>query len=424
METRERKRLMSSAYRYAFSRLALNYYSFCEMMLETPEMKEDIRTRAKEFGELLDAFLRGEDRAGEIVRLRARNRKEMEILTSYGDCFVIYEYVLNRMERRFRKIDPPDETPEEFADRVIDILQMSEDALILDSRLRSVVAQLPIRYTRQKFYSLVQSLLTTYVGCDKSGVESLLYMLRTSAMMDIPEGRAEDNSELERIYTALRDADYRNLDGEGYERCCSLLKQGVGAYLIRSDMRSAYQNLLNDLYILFLSRGEAMIDVWEDNLFRHIVAGVQEHFQNDSLTGMDEALTESLEDLEGIQESARERIHFKENETDDDLMKMELLMSGSDFATLEPDEGPQEQADRKWLEEKGRQLCNDLEASFQGQPKAVIRAVMAGVLSRLPMNFHSVEDLREYVKSSLLSCTDYAEREASMELLEEELFRE
>ncbi len=424
MKTHERKRLMSSAYRYAFSRLALNYYTFCEMMLESPAMAEEIRARENEFGQLLDGFLSGEDRTDETDALRSRTVKEMELLTSYADCYMVYEYVLNRLERRFVELDAPKETPEEFADRIVERLRASEDSVILDSGMRSVVAQLPIRYTREKFYGLVTDRLTVYIGADKAGIEGLLYMLRTSAMVDLPEGRAEQYPDLEAAYTALRDADYRNMDRDGYENCRFRLDRAIEAYQDKADVKILFESLLNDLYILFLSRNEAMIDVWENNMFRHVITGVREHFQREGLTDIDETLTESLKDLEGIQESAMERIHFKEGETDRDLKKMEILMSASEFAPLEEKNGDTEPADREWVEEKSRQFCEDLEASFKGMPKPVMRAVMAGVLAQLPMTFRSVDELRDYVSGSLLACTDYAEREACMELLTRELLDE
>lgn len=424
METHERKRLMSSAYRCAFSRLVLNYYSFCEMMLESPAMQDDIRARAQEFGQLLDAFLNGEDRTAEVEALRRRTVKEMEALTSYADCYTIYEYVLNRLERRFVERKAPGDTPEEFAARVVDHLRASRDAVILDSCLRSVVAQLPIRYTRQKFYDMVMDRLTTYIGADKSGIEGLLYLLRSSAMLDLPEGREKQYPQLEEAYLALRDADYKNLDRDGYENCRFRLDRAIEDYQKTADVKLMFESLLNNLYVLFLSRNEAMIDVWENDMFRHVAAGVREHFQRDGLANIDEALTGALTDLEGIQESAMERIRFNEDETDADLKKMEILLSASEFAPLEEKTAESEPADREWVEEKGRQFCEDLEASFQGMPRPVTRAVMAGILAQLPMVFQSVNELEEYVRESLLYCTDYAEREACMELLSRELFEE
>ncbi len=427
MESRERKRLMSAAYRYAYARLALNYYTFCEMMLEQGESVSPIRAYEQEFGGILDRFLGGEEEClAELDRLRRKTMQDMEILTSYGDSFGIYEYVLKRMERRFVRMDPVTETPEEYADRIVDSLRLSKDAVILDRRLRSIVSQLPVRYTRQKFYSLVTDKMTTYIGAGRSGVDGLFYMLRTSAMIEYPAGRAEAEPELQAALSQLQSADLRGMDEAGFKACVGSLNGAIDRFHEKVDVCLAFENLLNDLYVVFLSRKEAMIDALEDKAFRHVMEGVREHFKRERLEAMDETLTESLEDLEGIQESAMERIRFREEETDEDLKKIEKLLSASAFVPLDekPAGSDEEPADRAWVEEKSRRFCEELEEAFAGMPRPVMRAVMASILSQLPMNFKSVDELHKYVVGSLLSCTDFAEREASMELLEQELFEQ
>lgn len=422
MENRERKRLMSAAYRYAFSRLALNYYTFCEMLFEQPEMEDIIRAREREFGKLLDRFLEGNCDTEQIDMLRRRTMGDMEVLTAYGDSFRIYEYVLNRLERRFVKMDPPSQTPESFAEEIVKALQASEDAVILDGHLRSIVAQMPVRYTRQKFYGMVQDRLTTYIGADQSGMEGLFYMLRTSAMVQQPEEMAQAQPDLGETLDVLKSADYKNLDADGYETCRFRLDDAAVKLSVRTDICAAFEGMLGDLYVLCLTSGEAIMDAFEDKVFRHIVTGVREHFKKEDMTGIDRALTEALEDLEGIQEAAYERIRFQEGETDGKLTKLEKLLSDSPFVSLDEDDKEQKAADHEWVEAKGREFCEQLEASFKGMQKPVMRAVMAGVLAQLPMMFRSVDELREYVAGGLLSCTDFAEREACMELLRAELF--
>ena len=55
---------------------------------------------------------------------------------------------------------------------------------------------------------------------------------------------------------------------------------------------------------------------------------------------------------------------------------------------------------------------------FLGMQKSVIRAVMAKVWSSLPMIFQDSMEVEQYIRSSLESCADFAEREASIELLQ------
>lgn len=420
METHNRKKLMSAVYRYAYSCLVMNYYMFYESMSEHTKTAAFIMEREGELAPVLDGFLAGQGSVEELEVLRGRNREKMEVLTSYGDCFSIYEYVLNRMERRFEKQEPPKQTVEEFVDHVMERMRTAEDSVILDSRIRSVVAQLPVRFTRQKFYGMVLDKLGVYAGTNKKGLEGLFYMLRTAAMIQLPD-RMEEEPELCETLDGLKKADFRRMDGEGYKACRSHFQTGIRLLEEKRDACVLFETIIDNLYALLLSRGEALIDVTEEEVFRKILSGVRQMFAEGSGRSMDEAVTEALTDLEGIQESALERIHFSENESDSDLRKLEKLLSASPFAELEEDDGETETADSRWLEAKGNEFCRQLEEAFAGMSKPVTRAVMASVLAQLPVVFASTDQLREYVEGSLLSCTDFAEREAAMELIEQEL---
>ena len=62
-------------------------------------------------------------------------------------------------------------------------------------------------------------------------------------------------------------------------------------------------------------------------------------------------------------------------------------------------------------------LFEELARSFEGQPKVLVRAIMAKVLSCLPVFFESLDEVREYVKNSLVSCTDEMEKAVTMKLI-------
>ena len=48
-----------------------------------------------------------------------------------------------------------------------------------------------------------------------------------------------------------------------------------------------------------------------------------------------------------------------------------------------------------------------------------MRAVMAKILSDLPVYFNSIDEIQNYIRGSFESCTDEAEKETCKELLEE-----
>ena len=75
--------------------------------------------------------------------------------------------------------------------------------------------------------------------------------------------------------------------------------------------------------------------------------------------------------------------------------------------------------DRSCLEETAGEYFRELEEVFSHVPRPVARAIMAKVLSDLPVYFNSIDDIQTYIEGSLKSCLDEAEKETCKELLEE-----
>ena len=100
------------------------------------------------------------------------------------------------------------------------------------------------------------------------------------------------------------------------------------------------------------------------------------------------------------------------------LRKIGLLMSDSSFMSLErPDSGPEPKVDEELMAGKLEHFFGELSAAWEGKPKVLIRAVMSKILSRLPVFFDSLEEVRLYVEGSLRSCSDGKEKEISMRLI-------
>ncbi len=222
----------------------------------------------------------------------------------------------------------------------------------------------------------------------------------------------------------LRHMDYKNLDKEHYweamesiHEASQWINQESGLYLLAAD-------LVNDLYVLFLTRDQAVGDSEEKQLFFSLAQELSSAFERKDGQALPEKCQEYLEKLEGIQEYVMEQFMPDEGENDPVLSKIVKLTSGSSFASLEGHPGEEEPADRQWIEEKGDAFCQELAKEFEGMPKPVVRAVMAKILSYLPVVFRSYEEVEDYMRTSLEGCTDFAEREACMELLSWEFMDE
>lgn len=415
-----RKKRISAAYRYCFAGLVLQLWLYCEETLEAPsEISEEERASGTEFRAILKGFLKGEDEAFEQLKsLRDRMIGRMEILTAFSDCFQIYEYVLNRVERRFVVMKDSEYTPEKLASALTDSLLSSEDSAERNGFLRDIVAQLPVRFTRQKFYAMMAERLSSYIGLNRKNVEDYLYMLKTSVMIGLPEGM-ERERDLWELLDVLCRANYKGMDQAEFDRCMEALDRGSRLLSRKTDGCLSLQQMINDLYVLFLTEGEKLTDARENEMFR---AGAGKIL--DALDSTDRRILEDdeiPEQMEGIQEAVMDLVMAGSSGEDPVLDKVDRLVSGSSFMSVEPETCPEQEADRQWLDRETETFCRQLDDLFGNSQKMVVRAVMARVISSLPMVFGNSREVEAYIRSSLESCTDFAEREASMELLEQEL---
>lgn len=424
MDNRRKRRQMSMAYRSSFTRLGLNYYTMYESVYDQHSVSQKVLDILQEFNRILGEFLDGRGEIPPLETLRDRLIHDMNLLTAYTDCFQIYEYVLNRVERRFVKGKPVRWSVDEFVGQLMEVLSGSGDSGIMNSRIQEIMGQLPIRYTKQKFYSMVMERLTVYAGAGKESLNDVLYMLKTSAMVSLPEGMHEEWPDLYQVLEKLRHMDYRNLDKEKYWEAMDGIHEASRNLNLVSGLYLLAADLINDLYVLFLTRESAVTDSEEKELFFSLAREILEAFERNDGQALPGSCEECLEKLEGIQEYVMEQFMPDDGEKDPDLLKIAKLTSGSSFASLDDRLADDEPADRRWIEEKGEEFCKELTKTFEGMPKPVVRAIMARILSYLPVVFRSFKEVEEYMKESLEGCTDFAEREACMEILSWELMDE
>ena len=149
MESRRRKKQISAACHYAYTRLALNYYMYYEVILEGDLLSSRLERLSKRYHGLLKDFLEGSLELEELNGLRDDTASAMEANTAYTDVFQAYEYVLNRLEGRFepqlmgnRNVRPDEE---EWTAEIMAYIMDTDEPMVVNERVQSVVGQLPIR---------------------------------------------------------------------------------------------------------------------------------------------------------------------------------------------------------------------------------------------------------------------------------------
>ena len=436
METRLLKKQMTAAYQHSYVRFVLNYYTLLETVTEEETARKRISVYLEKLNGIIGDFLSDNDGSKELLDLRKEVTHEVEVLTSYADCFQIYEYVLNRMERKFVPGGKISAGEESFLKRLLEFITGTSDSAVMNGRIRQIIGQLPVRLTRQKFYSLLMEGLSIYVGSPKENLRDMMYTLRTESMIQLPEGMEAGHKEIFEILEQFKHTDYRNMTFNGYDEAAAKLSYASQVLTDESNYYVMLQDLINDMCVLMFSQKDAVIDVTEEAFYRSVITKIRDKFEQEDTAIEESEFLDDLTQLEGRQETYYDRyLKVELPQENDELLldpdyvravNVDRLLSGSSFAELIGLAGKEEQTDqisglvdRNYLEQTAKSYIQELEVLFENAPKPVVRAVMAKILSDLPVYFNSIDEIKEYIKGSMDSCMDQAEKETCMELLEE-----
>ena len=141
---------------YALIKMMMDYYIFYEVVTEgvNPYIES-----AQETIQSLNHLV-GEVYAGEFTEEQIRQWKEsllnlrqeimdrMQVLTGYVDHFVVYEYILNRIQYRFDEQKAMMEDTE-FAQEILNVVFSSQDNAVIQDYVHMVEGQLPMLMTRK-----------------------------------------------------------------------------------------------------------------------------------------------------------------------------------------------------------------------------------------------------------------------------------
>lgn len=419
------KRIASVAYGCAIARLALNLFLYFEGQ---PADKEEAISQGALDGrymELLGWYLEGENaRVLEAIEdFRGQVKQEMETIVAYSDAFQIYEYVLNRMERRYDDgLDAVEVEETELTGNLMRYLASSRDTTIQNQRIHEILRQLPVRFTRQKYFSMVHDALTVYIGSGFAGLNEILYLLRSGSLIEYSKRRSSGYGKLNLLMDQLKSLSFKELDRDRYQKAREQVEEAGDMLLALSESCTCLEQMVNDLYLLCLTGPEAVRDAGEEQAASAILKGLRDQYRQ-GIREIPEELCEYLPDLEGVQEEYYEKYQRlslgRDGQGDEGnqlAAKVDMLMSTSPFAEFEDNTRPG-CVTREELEKEVAALFTELESIFASCQKPVVRAVMATTLSYLPVYFHSPEELQSYISNSLSCCTDPAEKATCIELL-------
>lgn len=441
--------------KYARIKMMMEYYMFYETISEginpyidsAKEIAEKLHHIVENFFENHTGKTENQKMAQELLELRQEVVDKMEVLTAYVDCFVVYEYILNRVQYRFEDMEMmPDDSV--FAQDLVNFIFSSQDNATISDNVRFVVGQLPMRMSRSRYFDLIKESISLYKGSDVSSLESFLYMFRTNAMLYQDEHMDDYFTEFQPVLEELASLDYETIDEKTYTVYAEKIRTNASKLNDISDLYLQLGQLLNDMYAICATakdytpeekmevtgtviRGVNALFLQKESTVWELCKENTLETEEDKLYWLGEMFTE----VEGMQENVYEGLNtagavleevtecqkeaISQLGLEEDFMvlkKLFLLTSNSVFAELE-EKALEEKVTEQMAEEATVTLIEECKAFFKGKSRMLRRAVMANTLEKMPVFFSSAQEVADYVTTSLSQCSDEAEKYAAKQLL-------
>ncbi len=427
-------------------RLALHYYSFYESYCDDGEQWEEaVKAALKQLNLAIGELIAGDRSTGvheEAVRavdmLRNDIIHRMKLLTSYSDVCTIREYLLNRIEYRFKPREAWLED-EEFAREVLRFIFETQENAVINDRIREVIGQLPVRMTKLKFFDLIRGSMHEYVGAGQDTLESYLYMLRSSSLLELPKEADPLYPLLWDMKQSLLSQDYQNMSAEEYERAVSELMKTAAFLEKEINVYYSLQEIVNEVYTLLLCDPYAGMSApfyeKEEEAAFQVIRGIYEEFEKGLKQEPSVGLIECFGALEGLQENlGYDLIVLEEALYQADLNHRKLaegmlvdkhlnllllakdLLSNSLFIDFYEIKSSLPVSEERAGEEADK-LIDELTQLFERCDRRVSRAIMANLLDKMPVFFNGHKEVMDYVRNAMEKCTDPAEKAACFEII-------
>lgn len=366
-----------------------------------------------------------------VAEVRDAITRKMKVLTSYTDAFEMYEYILNRKEYGYpenmteelqSELDEID--ADEFADEIFRFVFADSDKVAVNSKLQGLIGQLPIRMTKNRFYDILGDTLDIYNGVEKESLDQFIDMVESTALIKLPDGFDTEYSDLYNALGILKQADYAQLSYEDYRKLADVLDRS--AQFLNSVVTEymLIVELINDLYVMLLAISIRNNTSEKCHKAMEVVAGAIKAEEGEL-----ESVYTMLNDIVGEQEAAGEHKVMLESAVYDittgymeditrvglegtyrALEKMDKLLSGSMFVDIDNVAvAGVLKVDSDYIAGCKEKLVSEFADLFAQNSMTVNRALMAKILSNIPVFFNTTDEIKEYIQGSLTRCREKSE---------------
>ena len=362
----------------------------------------------------------------EIENIREEVKARVDAATAFLSAFENFNYVLSRKlpnkEYDGKEFDTDDE-----ARKILAYIFEDDDNIAINSKIQRVISELPVRYTKGKFFDIIETSVDRYTGAEKKALKAFAYMVRQAGMI-------YDLDNMQKLYPELADEFeyFKNFEFDKATKKQILtesvkLNSTIARCSELTDDGILVMEVVNDLYAVLLNRDS--LNKEDAELETEMITFTNESFANEdrSLEEFDVKMAEIFTKLEGKLEAVYEDLmsyegtlfdvqnrfvneasEFGYKDKYDDLYKCSILKQGSLFADLNDleDTGLTETADLDKLKDT---LKSEFDRIFSEVDRSVRRGIMAQVIGSIPVYFENRTEVMDYIRSALASCNSREE---------------
>ena len=430
-------RFMEINNKYAGIRMAMNYYTFYVMVSEEGMIPPGYKAAFDKINVIIEKSVNGsvEDSDIEILEILRRDIiDKVKSITCFVDRYNIYEYVQNRVEYRFRDEDYPlNYSDEGYTKKIMHFILEDEDSISVNAKIKDILGQLPIRFTKSKFFEMISNGFSIYEGAEIDSLNDFIYMIRTCCMLYKVSETEQYYPCLCETFERIKNVKYKDITKNQYDDIKEALSDITSFIDDEMGNLMMVQEIINALLILVYTSENRNED--------KITEVCDEILKNTNLLFVNKLSPKSLNEIEEmfvILEGEQEKLYPLISTYDiteqirasyhDEIRKLGLvdiynvvyklpkLNSDSIFADVDKssDYGI---VDAEYLEKEKEKLTDEFKEVFAENDKLINRAIMSAAISELPVFFNNISELQDYIYNCLSVCTDKAEKLACIELI-------
>jgi len=363
----------------------------------------------------------------ELAQLREKVISKMDILTAYTDLFILYEYIMNRLEPVFEEMEEPAAMDNDaVAKEILQWIFSEEEPALVNEHIKEMVSCLPVRMTKGKFFELVENAFSIYQESDGQSVDMFDYMLRSASGLYTPKGMAKSYTKLDKVKKLFDSKSFADLTKEEYEERKAVLAEGTDYIRNATECLSDIQAVANALLTVLFTKQYFSLEaerasarpqkITEQLLCGSAVdtdvlfAGVETEMEtiSEEIMGLEASLAYVKEHMEKqIGELMLSVVYQR-------LLTVQRLNSSSAYASLTETNKEEQEG---YLTKVKERFLVDIREALENGSRVRNRAVMAAVLRELPVFFNNHTEVMNYVRNALDGCRDEKEKKISVDLL-------